>query len=84
MADDVTHISVLPDEVILEERARAAGVDLDSLPYLTRRARLRDFRTAEEQSALNAKFKAEIEEDVRLYNDRFEKHGIWNAKFRGW
>lgn len=84
MADDLAHISVLPDEAVLTERARAAGVDVDALPYLTRRARLRDFRTEAEQSALDAKFRAAIDEDIRLYNARFEKYGVWNAKFRGW
>jgi hypothetical protein len=84
MADDASKSGALPDEPILIARARAAGIDVDALPYLTRRLRLRDFRTPEEAEALAAKHRAEMEEDLRLYNERFEKYGIWNAKLRGW
>lgn len=82
MADDVAPI--LPDPAALEERARKAGIELDSLSYLARGRLIREFYTPEERAALEAMNRAEIAEDAKRYNAYVEKYGIWNSKIRGW
>ena len=82
MADDATPI--LPDQAVLNERAKRAGIDLEALPDIARIRRLRELRTDAEKKALAERQHVEIEEDARRYNAYVDRYGIWNAKIRGW
>ncbi len=83
MADDARP-ALFPDQATLENRARAAGVDLDALSDIARLRLLTEFRTEAEQQALAASARARLEEDARRYNAHLEQHGFWNAEIKPW
>ena len=82
MADDATPI--FPDQAVLTERARKAGVDLTALSDLARIRLLREFRTQDEKRALLARAHAEMAEDAKLYSAHLEENGFWNAGIKPW
>jgi hypothetical protein len=82
MADDASPI--FSDEAILTQRARKAGIDIESISEVARVRLLREFRTDEEKRALAEQGAETMEEDARRYNAHVEKYGFWNAHIRPW